>query len=506
MEYAFPARKLDLMLHLVANLPHPVVLRGAERSGKTQLLRQFQAHAQSNWLVCYLQAGPNLTFDFIVDEALRLLRRPGDGYGSSQAELLEEQLVDMERHGRCLVFVLDNAGALMPGLLESLVRYVSLQPPLKLVCALTPEEFAAKTLTDPTAFKTAQILPLTTEAGPLASPSAASVGLVVPPPAPVAPGSPPSSRKSSTYVLSGLVAVLLAAVLYDRGGEILAAMQARLAKVGDIGSEQTHPMPLPPDQTQAAQPIPEPPVTEPPPLPVEPPMAQVVAPEQPAVAEAPPSADIPVSAQAAPEVAQELVGPPMPPGPPTAATDGSPPVASQGATSPAVAAGEPAVVAAQPVSTPTPQAVEPAPAAPATPAPSPTPAAVAPTAPPKPPAAAGKPNNLADLKDAEWLQQQDAKGFTLQLITVSQPARLNAFLRDFPPSDQIALYKTGRSGGDLYTVVYGIYPSFGAALAAAAELPSRQGRAVPRPLRAVQQEILKTKARDEAAESDKPQN
>ena len=498
VEHAFPPRKLDLLLHLVANLPHPVVLRGSARSGKTQLLRQFQAHAHGNWLVCYLQAGPNLTFDYLVEEALRLLRKPIDGYGGGYTEALEEQLADLERQGRCLVFVLDNAGALMPGLLQSLVRYASLQPGLKLVFALTPEDFAAKTLTDPAAFKSAQVMPLGPEqevrGGGAMDALAQAAGR---------PGQTvavPAARKSWVYALAGTAALALAiAAMRYEDDEFLGTLKDRLVEATGTGSEPAGDSAVPPP----SPPAPPQPAKEPGGGDRAVPPQTVAANSEPAVpvAAEPPSAvaePAAVPAPPQPEPAGPTVPPvasvEAPPAPPPAPGSVVPAAAPAATTEPALVPvppspvpGAPTAASAVPVTTPEP----------VTPPPPPT-AAVAGAEPPK-----GKPNTLADLKDSTWLLQQDPKGFTLQLITVSQPARLNGFVRGFPPSDQIALYKTARPTGDLYTVVYGIYPSFGAALAAAAELPSRQGRPVPRPLKAVQQEIHSTHAREKAAESDK---
>ena len=476
--YAFPPRKLDLLLHWVANLPHPVLLRGPAAAGMTQLLRQFQAHAQGQWLVCYIAATPNLTFEAIAAEALKVLRKPVEGYASC-GEALEEQLLELQRQRRLMVLLLDDAGALMPGLLENLVRYASLQPQLKLVFALTPDDHAAKTKTDPQALRAVQVLPM----GPAAE---------APPAADCA--APPRWRTGVLFAV--LVAVALAAVLAGRGAEDW----RRLLSLASPASAPSEPAPLAPAALERP-PAPAAVAATPTKVNGTPP---VVAAPQPSPTAAPDSAPPPVSPASAVAPPPAAAAPPAPVEPAASAPQPPLPPVEPAAAPPA------ALQEAAPVPPPAPESAEAgsrsgrieSPLSAPEAAPKPAPPAAAPDT--RPAAPKGKPHAMGNLHDAAWLLEQDGKAFTLQLITVSQPSRLGGFVRQFTDDEPIAMYQTGPGAVGHYVVVYGVYPSFPAALAAAGNLPKSQGKPIPRPLKAVQQDIRRSRSRGDAVPPDQP--
>lgn len=153
--------KVDLVLHLLANLPRSLLLLAPTGSGKTTLLRKVQAHAHPNWTVCYVAATPNHSYERILEEILTLLQRTGQAIPERGVETaLKARFSAMEQQGRVLVLLLDDAGALMPGLLSALCQLARGTAPLKLVFSLRPDELADKAVGDALALADAHVVTL----------------------------------------------------------------------------------------------------------------------------------------------------------------------------------------------------------------------------------------------------------------------------------------------------------------------------------------------------------
>lgn len=153
--------KLELALHLLANLSNPLLLLVPPGDGKTAFLRQMQARVLPGWSVCYMLAHANHSYERIIDEMCLLLCRPGQTpIGESSEAGLIEQLDTFSHQGRLMVLLLDNAGVLMPGLLSALCQLSRLHPCLKLVFALTSDEVRDKSKGDGLALAEAHQLSL----------------------------------------------------------------------------------------------------------------------------------------------------------------------------------------------------------------------------------------------------------------------------------------------------------------------------------------------------------
>jgi len=332
--------KLELLLHLVANLPRSTLLLAPAGADKTGLLRQVQARAHAAWTVCYLVATPNHSYERILDEMLLVLRRPGQALPEGPVEtVLAEQLASLESQGRALVLLLDDAGVLMPGLLSALCQFSRLHAPLKLVFSLSPEEMAGKAVGDALALADAHVVRLPER-------EAADVRPVAPVALAAAHAckneTPISGQSSGSRAAPPHVSVInrdSSRRWFKPGPMLLAGAVVIAALAGMVTRSLWEPaMPPPPVPTAASPPVPPAPapkveVTEPTILPSSPPVeppTSAALPTAPAPAASGPSPQVPLAATPMPAVVPEAQAPggndaAAPPVPPPAASAPAPP-------------------------------------------------------------------------------------------------------------------------------------------------------------------------------------
>ncbi|WP_045224535.1 AAA family ATPase [Methyloterricola oryzae] len=151
--------KLDLLLHLLANLPRPILVLGPSGSGKTSLFRQVQSRALENWTTCYLAASQNFSLDWICTQMLEMLRPgPRSGPEATPEAQIEAELARLAKQNGRLILLLDDAGHLLPGLLGAICQFVRLHPEIQLAFALRPEDLPQKATSDPLALADAHVI------------------------------------------------------------------------------------------------------------------------------------------------------------------------------------------------------------------------------------------------------------------------------------------------------------------------------------------------------------
>jgi len=80
---------------------------------------------------------------------------------------------------------------------------------------------------------------------------------------------------------------------------------------------------------------------------------------------------------------------------------------------------------------------------------------------------------------AQWLRQQPAKYFTVQLFATTSRAKRDAFVNQQDHPDRFATFETMRNGEPWYAVTYGVYATQTEAKSAAAALPASVGKVEP---------------------------
>ncbi len=139
------AQKLDLLIHLLANLRQSLVICGPQGIGKTTLLTALKQRKQDVWLILTIKATSGLSFESIQGQIRHFVRQ---GVETSENQAFSTILSDLERQNQKLVILVERAGQLVPGLISALVQDARISPSIRLVFSLTHDELQIKTQSD----------------------------------------------------------------------------------------------------------------------------------------------------------------------------------------------------------------------------------------------------------------------------------------------------------------------------------------------------------------------
>lgn len=140
------AQKLDLLIHLITNLKQSLVICGANGIGKTTLLEQLIKCNKDALPLLSIQASANLSFENFQDQLVTLLLNQLDlnVEGQDSSAILSV----LEKINQNIVVIIDNAGQLVPGLIDSLIQYANVNTSLRIVFSLTLDELQVKNSSD----------------------------------------------------------------------------------------------------------------------------------------------------------------------------------------------------------------------------------------------------------------------------------------------------------------------------------------------------------------------
>ncbi len=135
------AQKLDLLIHLINNLSQALVVCGPEGIGKTTLLDVLVEQKKDNWHICRIDGSSRLSFESCLEQLTRQLDETRD-------KDLNEVLNRLSQQNHKVVWIIDDAGELVPGLITSLIDFAEGFDCLRLVFMLTHDELHVKSTSD----------------------------------------------------------------------------------------------------------------------------------------------------------------------------------------------------------------------------------------------------------------------------------------------------------------------------------------------------------------------
>ena len=139
------AQKLDLLVHLITNLKQSLVLCGPEGIGKTVLLDEFKVRKQDVWPIYAINATSQLSFENFQSQILDFLQQTNGEYRSLD---LLSILSGLDKQNKKVVVTIDEAGQLVPGLINTMIQYASSTTCLRIVFSLTHDELHIKNSSD----------------------------------------------------------------------------------------------------------------------------------------------------------------------------------------------------------------------------------------------------------------------------------------------------------------------------------------------------------------------
>lgn len=138
-------QKLDLLIHLISNLRQALVICGPSGIGKTTLLDELKFQTNQVWPIYSLLATSILSFESIQDQLARFLKQQ---YPAYKYEKLSSILSEQDKQNQKIVVIIDNAGLLVPGLIQALIQYAAPTLCLRIIFSLTHDEIQLKNSTD----------------------------------------------------------------------------------------------------------------------------------------------------------------------------------------------------------------------------------------------------------------------------------------------------------------------------------------------------------------------
>lgn len=466
------SQKLDLLLHLLANLQQSLVVCGPEGIGKTTLLETVRQIRKDMWKIALLPASSSSSFESLINDLLRSL-------DITRASAFDLSALREACARQKVVVLIDDAGNLVPGLITMLMEFADSLPGLRLVFAMSHDQFHIKSGTDKLVEECHFIeLPplskkqcgdylqnLSAQPGAVVSFNAVSDSLIEDLyrhthgiPGKILAELPKlanyQTRKSTRLglwlaivaVLAGAGSVVKSLLPPDINNAPPAPVASQTDSVSRSAAENPTPEPAPQAVSEAAA-IP----------------AQV---SQTPTETAPTPVEIavPVTAEAKPQP-ETASGAPAATQPVPNETISSPPaVETAPLAEPAVAKSDNAVVN---------------PAAAATP-PSPTAA--------KP--AERKPSKTVEQgSDQDWIMAQPPGNFTLQVMVLSNKAAAMRFQKKYADyRDALKFYAINNGGQEKYVVIYGSFQTAAEAIQLKAVMPGEFKQALEKRFRAVQKE------------------
>lgn len=141
--------KLDLLLHLVSNLDEPIVLIGPDGIGKSKVFNSLEIAKLPGWTLCRTAAALQVSFEDIEGALNAALEGKFAARSDDPSRELANRLKHLAEQKRYLVLLLDDAGKLEPGLLSRIYQLAIANPGLRVVFSITPNELHVKHSTDP---------------------------------------------------------------------------------------------------------------------------------------------------------------------------------------------------------------------------------------------------------------------------------------------------------------------------------------------------------------------
>ncbi|MFZ2170448.1 MAG: ATP-binding protein, partial [Methylococcaceae bacterium] len=138
-------QKLELLIHLLSNSRQPLIVCGPEGIGKTKFLKVLQQHQVESWLYCLLQGNADLGFEEIQECIAQTIRQDKS---NKPVQGLPGVFTRLENRHKKMILMIDDAGYLVPGLINTIIEYAAENSFLSVIFALTHDDLYVKNESD----------------------------------------------------------------------------------------------------------------------------------------------------------------------------------------------------------------------------------------------------------------------------------------------------------------------------------------------------------------------
>ncbi len=139
------AQKFELLIHLIINFNRPLIVNGPTGIGKSTLLTVLREQRPVEGHYCFMAGDHQLDFAAIQERLRRFLEIEQP---SCKGFSLDDAIALIEQKKLKLILMIDNAGELIPGLIDALSEYALANPALRVIFSLTQDELYIKSRSD----------------------------------------------------------------------------------------------------------------------------------------------------------------------------------------------------------------------------------------------------------------------------------------------------------------------------------------------------------------------
>ncbi len=140
-------QKLELLIHLLSNSRQALIVCGPEGIGKATLLKVLQEHKVASWLYCFVQGKADLSFEEIQQ---RMAQASQQDKSDKRVQGISVVFARLENRHMKIVLMIDDAGYLAPGLINTIIEYAAANSFLRVIFALTHDDLYVKYKSDST--------------------------------------------------------------------------------------------------------------------------------------------------------------------------------------------------------------------------------------------------------------------------------------------------------------------------------------------------------------------
>ena len=138
-------KKLELLKHLLNNSSQPLVICGPEGIGKSTLLKVLQEQTMAKWSYCTLVSPADLSFEKLQQSIMQAINQSSTNKQNQSFLHLFQQL---NRQHKKLILMIDDAGFLVPGLIDQIITLAKQYSALRVIFVLNHHELELKNRTD----------------------------------------------------------------------------------------------------------------------------------------------------------------------------------------------------------------------------------------------------------------------------------------------------------------------------------------------------------------------